>query len=436
MKRTPREVIEQTPMRPRQWLAVGLMVALNAIDGFDVLASAFAAPGIAREWHIGRDALGVVLAMELVGMGVGSVLLGGAADRFGRRRTILVCLLVMTAGMALATTAASPAGLSFWRLLTGLGIGGMLAAINAVTAELSSLKARSVALALMVIGYPVGATIGGTVAGLLLDGAGWRAVFAFGAFATAAFVPLIALFVPETPEYHCARRTGNALERANASLRTLGLPQAATLPPVVAEEQQPGLLTIFRPDLRRATVLLTLGFLCHGLTFYYVLKWSPKIVADLGYSQAQAAGVLVWANIGGATGGGLFGFLMHRFGIKWPTIVMLLLGAAAVAVFGLGGSDTTLVGWRFAVFCTGFATNAAIVGFYSAFAHGFPAHVRATGTGFAIGAGRIGSAGSPILAGTLFTAGGLSLFTVSAIMACGSVMAAALMLMLALREAD
>lgn len=424
MKRTPREVIEQTPMRPRQWLAVGLMVALNAIDGFDVLASAFAAPGIAREWDIGRDALGVVLAMELVGMGVGSVLLGGAADRFGRRRTILGCLLVMTAGMALATTAASPAGLSFWRLLTGLGIGGMLAAINAVTAELSSLKARSVALALMVIGYPVGATIGGTVAGLLLDGAGWRAVFAFGAFATAAFVPLVALFVPETPDYHCARRTGNALERANASLRTLGLPQAATLPPVVAEGQQPGLLTIFRPDLRRATVLLTLGFLCHGVTFYYVLKWSPKIVADLGYSQAQAAGVLVWANIGGAMGGGMFGLAMRRFGLKWPTVAMLLAGSAAVVAFGLGRDS--LAGWKIAVLLTGATTNAAMVGFYALFAAGFPAHVRATGTGFAIGAGRIGAAVSPVLAGVLFAQGGLDLLGVSLAMAAGSVLAAAL----------
>lgn len=82
MSQTPREVIEQTPMGVRQWIAVVLMIALNALDGFDVLSSAFAAPGIAKEWGIQRDALGVVLSMELVGMGFGSILLGGAADRF------------------------------------------------------------------------------------------------------------------------------------------------------------------------------------------------------------------------------------------------------------------------------------------------------------------------------------------------------------------
>ena len=440
MTNDPREIIRSTPMSAAQWIAVVLMIALNALDGFDVLSSAFAAPGIAKEWGIARDALGVVLAMELVGMGVGSILLGGAADRFGRRPTMLGCLVVMAGGMWLATTSQNPQILGLWRFITGLGIGGMLAAINAVTAELSSSKGRSLAMSLMVIGYPLGATIGGTIAAMLLKSGDWRVVFEFGAIATVVFIPLIWFFVPETPAYLLARRPEGALARINASMAKLRLPGIDALPPVDQHGSAGGrgasVLDILKPGLIGTTMILTVGYSLHAITFYYILKWSPKIVADFGFAAPQAASVLVWANIGGATGGGLFGFLMHRFGIKWPTIVMLLLGAAAVAVFGLGGSDTTLVGWRFAVFCTGFATNAAIVGFYSAFAHGFPAHVRATGTGFAIGAGRIGAAGSPILAGTLFTAGGLSLFTVSLIMACGSVMAAALMLMLALREAD
>lgn len=436
MTNDPREIIRQTTMSTAQWIAVVLMIALNALDGFDVLSSAFAAPGIAKEWGIARDALGVVLAMELVGMGVGSILLGGAADRFGRRPTMLGCLAVMACGMWLATTAQNPQILGLWRFITGLGIGGMLAAINAVTAELSSARGRSLAMSLMVIGYPLGATIGGTIAAMLLKSGDWRVVFEFGAIATVVFIPLIWFFVPETPAYLLARRPEGALERINRSMAKLSLSGIAQLPPVDERKAGASLFDILKPGLVGTTLILTVGYSLHAITFYYILKWSPKIVADFGFAAPQAASVLVWANIGGATGGGLFGFLMHRFGIKWPTIAMLLLGAAAVAVFGFGGSETTLSGWKFAVFCTGFATNAAIVGFYSAFAHGFPAHVRATGTGFAIGAGRIGAAGSPILAGDLFAKAGLSLLEVSAIMACGSVMAAALMLMLALREAD
>lgn len=424
----PAAMIEAAPMRLRQWLAVGVTVLLNALDGFDVLSSAFAAPGIAKEWGIERDALGVVLSMELVGMGFGSILLGGAADRFGRRPTILMCLIVMTTGMWLATTSGSPSGLALWRFITGLGIGGMLAAINAVTAEFSSTKGRSLAMALMVIGYPIGATVGGTIAGMLLKGGDWRLVFEFGAIATAVFIPLVFIFVPETPDYYVTRRDGDALEKVNRSLRKLALPLAAMLPPAPAAVDKPSVFDIFKPGLIRTTMLFTLGYSFHAVTFYYILKWSPKIVADFGYSQPEAASVLVWANIGGAIGGGLFGFAMHRFGLKWPTIAMLVGGAIAVVAFGFGRE--TLDGWKMAVFCTGFTTNAAIVGFYSLFAKGFPTHVRATGTGFAIGAGRIGAAGSPILAGVLFTQAGLGLMGVSLVMAMGSVVAALLLLTL------
>ncbi len=236
------------------------------------------------------------------------------------------------------------------------------------------------------------------------------------------------LFVPETPDYYVTRRDPDALAKVNASLRKLALPLAAMMPPAPADADKPSVFDIFKPGLIRTTLLFTLGYSFHAITFYYILKWSPKIVADFGYSQPEAASVLVWANIGGATGGALFGFAMHRFGLKWPTIAMLFTGALAVIAFGFGRE--TLDGWKIAVFCTGFATNAAIVGFYSLFAVGFPTHVRATGTGFAIGAGRIGAAGSPILAGVLFTQAGLGLFGVSIIMAMGSVIAALLLLTL------
>src|ERR1051325_6097478 len=100
----PRAVIQREPMSRFQWGIVATMVGLNALDGFDVLSISFASPGIAQEWRIDRAALGIVLSMELVGMAIGSMLLGGVADRIGRRPTILGCLVVMAAGMLMATT--------------------------------------------------------------------------------------------------------------------------------------------------------------------------------------------------------------------------------------------------------------------------------------------------------------------------------------------
>src|SRR5580765_6732072 len=104
MDRDPRETIAASPMRPLQVLVVAVTVCLNALDGFDVLSISFASPGIAQEWGIDRAALGIVLSMELVGMAIGSMFLGGVADKIGRRPTILGCLVVMATGMVMATT--------------------------------------------------------------------------------------------------------------------------------------------------------------------------------------------------------------------------------------------------------------------------------------------------------------------------------------------
>src|ERR1700757_701443 len=164
---------------------------LNALDGFDVLSISFASPGIAREWGIDKATLGWLLSMELPGMAAGSLLLGGAADKIGRRPTILGCLVAMAVGMFGAAHAHGVYGLVPWRLLTGLGIGGTLAAINAAAAELSNRRSRSFAMALMVIGYPLGGLVGGLFVQKLLAQGGWRTVFVTGAWATAAFLPLV-----------------------------------------------------------------------------------------------------------------------------------------------------------------------------------------------------------------------------------------------------
>src|SRR5262245_65897929 len=121
----PRDIIANAPMRPLQWAVVALTIALNALDGFDVLSISFASPGIAQEWGIDRAALGIVLSMGLIGMALGSDFLGGVADKIGRRPTILGCLVVMAFSMIMATTPSGLVELSLWHIVTGLGIGGM-----------------------------------------------------------------------------------------------------------------------------------------------------------------------------------------------------------------------------------------------------------------------------------------------------------------------
>jgi MFS family permease len=88
----PREILKTAPMSALQIAVVVITVALNALDGFDVMSISFASPGIATEWGINRAALGIVLSMELIGMAFGSILLGSIADKIGRRPTMLGCL--------------------------------------------------------------------------------------------------------------------------------------------------------------------------------------------------------------------------------------------------------------------------------------------------------------------------------------------------------
>lgn len=436
MTQTPREAIEQTPMGVRQWIVVILMVLLNALDGFDVLSSAFAAPGITADWGIARPALGVVLSAELLGMGFGSVLLGGAADRYGRKFTMIACLVLMAIGMYLASIAAAVQPMVAYRFLTGIGIGGMLTTTNAVVAESTNSRWRSVSIAVYVAGYPLGAIIGGIAASeWLLPTYSWHAVFVFGAVVTAVLIPVILVLVPETAAYLATKRN---LAGVNRTLAAFGKPAISDLPVIVAGTVKPRVTDILsNPKMRPVTLLLAFGYTFHCITFYYILKFGVQIVSDYppGYPPAQAATVLTYANIGGFMGSALFGFVMARLGVRWPTALMLLIGAMMVAYFGTGRD--TLKAWQMATMIAGFFTNAAISGFYAAFARGFPAYARATGTGFALGVGRLGAAGSPLLAGTLFGwLGDDQLLTVSIIMAMGSVVSLALFLMLPERDGD
>jgi len=428
-----RELIDRSPMRALQITAVAITVCLNALDGFDVLSISFAGPGIAKEFGIDRAALGAVLSMELIGMAIGSIGLGGLADRIGRRPTILGCLILMTVGMFGVSTAHDLTAISCWRVLTGLGIGGMLAAINAVAAEYANARWKTLALAIMVIGYPLGAVIGGSVSAVLLKTSDWRTIFEFGAIVSACFIPLVFFLIPETPSYLEVRRPAGALERINATLRRIGHPALAALSDTPAIKPRAGPLALFTPQFFWLTSIVTFAYFSHILTFYFLAKWTPKIVVDMGFAPSVGAEVLVWVNIGGAIGGALFGLLSEWIGLKRLTLVTMALSVVTVIVFG--GSNDSLSTLKIVACAAGFATNATVCGLYSIFARAFPTELRATGTGFAVGVGRGGSAVAPYLAGVLFKSG-YGLQAVAITMAMGSLLAFLALLALKLPGKD
>jgi benzoate transport len=412
--------LRNEPMTSFQMVAVVICIALNALDGFDILAITFAAPGITKEWGLRPDQLGIVISTGLVGMTVGSLGIAPLADTVGRRPMILLCLILMTAGMLLSATADSITALVTWRVLTGLGIGGMLASINAMVAEYANDERRDFCVGLMAIGYPLGGMLGGMASAWLLAHFDWRAVFVFGGVASAVILLAVWWRLPESIEFLVTKRPANAVNRINIILARMQRPQIEELP-VRARHEQVSLWKAFDETLRTRTALICGAYFLFMLTCYYALGWIPSIVAALGFSPSVGAEVSVFTNLGGIIGGALLGYLARNVGLKALASGAMLATALALAVFGRTQPD--LVVLKSVAFVLGFFLFASAVGLYATFVRVFPTHVRATGTGLAIGLGRFGGMLGPAIGGWLMALG-TSRPSVATIMALGAALGA------------
>lgn len=397
-----RDRLDAAPMSGAQVAAVAVTVALSALDGYDVLSITFAAPAIASDWGIGKAALGGLLSAGLAGMALGSLVIAPLADIVGRRRLVLGSLALMATGMLLSSFAATLTQLISWRVLTGLGIGSMVAVINPLAAEFANARRRPLALALMAMGYPLGGLVGGLVSAALLRSYGWPAVFGAGFVAACALVPIVLLFLPEPLAFLLAKRRPGSLTRVNALLERYGFAPITGLPPQAAAGAA-GYAAVFAPQQIGTTVRVTLANLLVVMTVYYVLSWLPQMVAEAGFPASTASLVGAVANLSGIVGGIAVGVFARHVGLNRLTVAALIGLGVATAAFGSTPASLPLLIAAAAV--CGFFLFGGIAGLYATFAVSFTAQARASGTGFAIGIGRIGSAGAPLLAGWLFSAG-------------------------------
>lgn len=370
-----RKTMDEGAMAPFQWLAVAICILLIMLDGFDVLVMAFTASAVAAEWKLNGAQLGVLFSAGLIGMALGSLFLAPVADRRGRQPVIVLCLVVVSVGMLLSAAARSYVELAALRAMTGVGIGGMLASVGVITSEYSSNKWRSTAIALQATGYPIGATLGGLMAAWLLAHHGWRSVFVFGGLATALMVPIVLWRLPESVDFLLGRRPARALEKLNRLMALMGHPALLQLPAPAGGEVRQGstVAALFRNGLARPTLMLWAGFFLLMFSVYFSLSWTPKLLVQAGLSAQQ-----------GVTGG-------------------VLLNALFTALFGLASAS---LGWAFAAAVgVGVFLFASMAGLYGLVPATYPAQVRATGMGWAIGIGRIGAIVAPTMAGLLLDGG-------------------------------
>ena len=394
-----RESIDSRPMSRYQVMVVGLCLAIVLSEGYDLLLMAFAAPEIATEWGLSGSQTGILLSSALIGMALGSAFLAPLADRIGRRPLTLACLLLVAISMGFASISANYLQLGLVRLLTGLGIGGLVASLPVITAEFSPRSRRSTMIALYTMGLPLGGVLGGIAATLLTASYGWRASFVAGAVLTLILLIVVYLRMPESIDYLLVRRPAGALEKINRILPKMNLGAIAELPAVVGREA-PGVRTaIFTGANGVRSMLLGGAFFFMMAAFYFAASWTPKLLQQSGFSAQQGISGGVLLNIGGAAAILVFSVLAITVRSR-----ILTVGALVGAAMSFLAMSTVIGNLTLALIVTvalGAFVNTSATGLYALAPDCYPASVRATAIGWASALGRIGAITSPIVAGLL-----------------------------------
>lgn len=399
-----RDAIDEAPMTRFQWSAVAVCVLLNMLDGFDVLVMAFTGKTVSAEWGLSGAQLGLLLSAGLVGMAAGSMLVAPWADRLGRRPIVLGCLAVASAAMLLSSVSQNATQLGVLRVVTGIGIGGLLATTNVISAEYASRRWRGLAVSLNSTGYALGATLGGLLAAVLIGSSGWRSVFLVGGLATAAALPVVWWRLPESLDFLLARRPAHALERVNALVARLGRAPLERLPEHIAPGGVgAGYRELLTPRLRRSTLLLWVAFFCIMAGFYFVTSWTPSLLVEAGLSATAGITGGTVLNLGGIFGAALLGLLAARFALRNVLITYLATTGLLLAVFIASTSSLGLAFGLAAVI--GLFVNGCVAGLYALTPTVYGPAVRTTGVGTGLAIGRAGAILAPTLAGALLDGG-------------------------------
>ena len=396
------EFIDQQPVGGFQIKLLLLCAAVLFLDGFDTQAIGYVAPALAGEWGLTKAALGPVFSAGLFGLMIGALLFGSLADRIGRRKIIIFSTLAFGIGTFATAFIADVNSLLAIRFLTGLGLGGAMPNVIAMTSEFNPRRRRATMVMIMFCGFSVGAALGGLLAAALIPQFGWRSVFIVGGAVPLLLVPILAHLLPESVRFLVL--TGRAPQRIAELLGWIS-PKASFAPAtrfVVHEPELPGipLLHLFRGGRALVTLLLWVVFFMSLLDLYFLSNWLPTVLNDLGASVSEAAVIGSMLQVGGIVGTFALGSIIDRFSFRALALVYFI-AVFAVGAIGYLGHSATLV--TLAIFAAGFcivggqiAANALAAAFY-------PTAVRATGVGWALGIGRIGSIVGPLVGGALLS---------------------------------
>ena len=383
-----------------QLLVLVLCAVVMICDGYDVFVMGFVLQPIAADFKVSPAAITPVFVIQNLGLALGTVLIGPFADRFGRR-WIMIGSAASFGLLTLAVTRASSVDeLIALRFVAGLCFGCLIPNAIAITSEFAPARFRATLVTWMFIGYVAGAGSGGVVAVFLVKNYGWQSAFWVGGLAPISVAVLLLFFLPESIRYRVLKHGGDrrildVLRRMDASLELTGDERLVLNEPKVTGSP---ISALFQDGRMWTTVLLWLGFFMNLMVISILGAFLPTFLYNFGeLSREHAAAIASFYSLSGIVALFFYGRLIDAFGPA--RILMLTYLAATIAICALGVIDLKSFWIYVAVFSIGASVIAAQVGLNALGAMVYPTRMRATGVGWAFGAGRVGGMIGPVFGG-------------------------------------
>jgi benzoate transport len=358
---------------------------------------------IAEDLNLGPKTLGFVFSAGLIGMAIGAIFLAPLADRFGRKKLILASALIMGLSVLLTAFSETILELIIMRLISGLGIGCMLATTATLTSENVLNNSKDFWVSLVISGYPVGAVVSGYVAAAIIPSYGWESMFLLAGLTTLITIPLIFFFVSESPQFYLKKQPNGALEKVNRILIKMNFKPLDSLPDVELITTNNSLVSrLFSNKYKISTLQLWAALFFAFGCLYFLISWIPKLATDAGLSIELAIYAGTIFNVGAFFGIILQGYFSSKIGLKKTISIFLFLTFLLMASFKLFvGTDILLLIY----FLLGFSLQGGFVGLYAVAARLYPTEFKTTGVGWAIGMGRVGGILAPLIGGFLISIG-------------------------------
>ena len=420
--------VDPRPISPYQYKVIALCGLLMFLDGFDTQIISYAAPFIAKEWGLPRQALGSIFSSALAGLMVGYLLISPLADRWGHRPVIVLGAL----GIGLFTLAtgfiASLDTLIALRFLTGLALGSVVPSAITLTGEYTPKRLRASFVLAIYVGFSLGFVAAGVAAAWLIPISGWRALFWVGAASPLLLAPLLYFLLPESLALMIrspagTERVASVLRRMDPSAPADAIPRQQA-PDTALNANAVPLASIFSPELKVGTVLLWIVFAVNLGEFYALQNWLPTILQSQGHELNVMVTVTTLTTIGGIVAAFIVGPAMDRLSAYGAVSVLYIMGCAFLVALGFTMRAPLSILFVTS-FCVGLCVSGgqkSVIALATLF---YPATSRGTGLGWALGIGRVGGIAGPWLLGemiepgaspvTLFVAMGVPMLVIGAV---------------------